>query len=271
MTKKNNGDRRHQQMVIEDETETDAVTLRRTVYLTIMESLSFEECGHTLLKMKLQAGQEMVICSMIVECCSQAKLFDPFYGLLGQRFCGINTVYRDYFEECFVQQYSIVHRLETNRIRNVAMLFAHLLAADVLPWRLFSYILLTEDDTTSSSRIFLKFLFQDLSDRLGISALNKRLTAFHSIFPKDNPRNTRFSINFFTSIGLAGITQDLRCYLKNMQQHSDSVDRATSSESDTGSCESDGSNLSRSSFGKCSRNHGPKRRKLSLGCMNEIV
>lgn len=40
--------------------------------------------------------------------------------------------------------------------------------------------------------------------------------SFESIFPKDNPKNTRFSINFFTSIGLGGITESLREYLKNM-------------------------------------------------------
>jgi len=30
--------------------------------------------------------------------------------------------------------------------------------------------------------------------------------AFEGIFPKDSPKNTRFSINFFTSIGLGGLT-----------------------------------------------------------------
>ena len=30
--------------------------------------------------------------------------------------------------------------------------------------------------------------------------------AFQGLFPKDNPKNTRFAINFFTSIGLGGIT-----------------------------------------------------------------
>ena len=30
--------------------------------------------------------------------------------------------------------------------------------------------------------------------------------AFDGLFPKDNPKNTRFSINFFVSIGLGGLT-----------------------------------------------------------------
>ena len=52
------------------------------------------------------------------------------------------------------------------------------------------FVILTEDATTSSSRIFLKTLFQDLSEIMGLIALNKRLQDpslaqfFDGIFPK---------------------------------------------------------------------------------------
>ncbi|GAV73586.1 MA3 domain-containing protein/MIF4G domain-containing protein [Cephalotus follicularis] len=211
-----------EQMKIKDETETNLVNLRRTIYLTIMSSVDFEEAGHKLLKIKLEPGQEMELCIMLLECCSQERTYLRYYGLLGQRFCMINKVHQENFEKCFVQQYSMIHRLETNKLRNVAKFFAHLLGTDALPWHVLAYIRLTEEDTTSSSRIFIKILFQELSEHLGIRLLNERLTdptmedTFESIFPKDNPKNTRFSINFFTSIGLGGITENLREYLKNM-------------------------------------------------------
>ena len=60
------------------------------------------------------------------------------------------------------------------------------------------------------------FLLQELLEHLGIRLLNERLNdptmqdSFESIFPRDNPKNTRFSINFFTSIRLGGITENLR-------------------------------------------------------------
>ncbi|XAR60402.1 hypothetical protein NMG60_11033761 [Bertholletia excelsa] len=252
-----------EQMKIKDETETNLVNLRRTIYLTIMSSVDFEEAGHKLLKIKLEPGQEMELCIMLLECCSQERTYLRYYGLLGQRFCMINKVYQENFEKCFVQQYSMIHRLETNKLRNVAKFFAHLLGTDALPWHVLAYIRLTEEDTTSSSRIFIKILFQELSEHLGIRLLNERLNdpimqdSFESIFPKDNPKNTRFSINFFTSIGLGGITENLREYLKNMprlimqQQQpvseseeesgsSDSSDSAASgSESDSGSARSE--------------------------------
>jgi len=33
---------------------------------------------------------------------------------------------------------------------------------------------------------------------------------FQGLFPKDHPKNTRFAINFFTSIGVGALTEDLR-------------------------------------------------------------
>jgi pre-mRNA-splicing factor CWC22 len=43
---------------IEDLTEADRVHLKRTVYLTIVNSVDFEECAHKLLKMELGQGHE---------------------------------------------------------------------------------------------------------------------------------------------------------------------------------------------------------------------
>uniref|UniRef100_A0A0D6QVN7 MI domain-containing protein n=1 Tax=Araucaria cunninghamii TaxID=56994 RepID=A0A0D6QVN7_ARACU len=246
-----------EQLRIKDETETNLVNLRRTIYLTIMSSVDFEEAGHKLLKIKLEPGQEMELCIMLLECCSQERTYLRYYGLLGQRFCMINKIYQEFFDKCFVQQYSMIHRLETNKLRNVAKFFAHLLGTDALPWHCLAYIRLTEEDTTSSSRIFIKILFQELAEQLGIRLLNERLNdptmqeSFDSIFPKDNPKNSRFAINFFTSIGLGGITESLREYLKNMprfiMQQQKSISESDAPASDDDSSSSSGSSDSDSS------------------------
>ncbi|KAA3484287.1 pre-mRNA-splicing factor CWC22-like protein [Gossypium australe] len=263
-----------EQMKIQDETETNLINLRRTIYLTIMSSVDFEEAGHKLLKIKLEPGQEMELCIMLLECCSQERTYLRYYGLLGQRFCMINKVYQENFDKCFVQQYSMIHRLETNKLRNVAKFFAHLLGTDALPWHVLAYIRLTEEDTTSSSRIFIKILFQELSEHLGIRRLNERLSdptmqdSVESIFPRDNPKNTRFSINFFTSIGLGGITENLREYLKDMprlimqqqepaseSESGDESGSSSSSDSESASSESEPESDSSSS------DEGERRRK----------
>ena len=213
----------NQQVVIHDMTEKDLVNLRRKIYLTIMSAATFEECAHKLAKLSIPDGREMELINMIIECCSQERTFLRYYGLIASRFCLMNHRWRQAFLEAFEAQYNTIHRLETNKLRNVAKLFAHLLHTDSLPWSCLSVIHLNEDETTSSSRIFLKIVVQEMAEALGIGGLVKRFESddpevlewFKEMFPKDNPRKTRYAINFFTSIGLGPLTDGLREHLKN--------------------------------------------------------
>ena len=90
--------------------------------------------------------------------------------------------------------------------------FVHLFFTDALPWTLFEVIRLTEEDTTSSSRIFLKVLFQEINAAMGVQSLAERLNdpflaeAVKGLFPRGDPRHIRFAINYFTSIGLGQLT-----------------------------------------------------------------
>lgn len=209
---------------IKDLNEVDLQKLRRTIYLTIISSIDFQECCHKLLKLNMREGQEMELVSMIIQCCIQERTYLRFYGLLAERFCLIKEVYKQNFETQFEAQYLKIHRLETNKLRNLAKLFAHLLYTDAIDWTVFKCIKLTEEDTTSSSRIFIKIIFQELSEHMGLDKLNDRLQdqsqreKFLGVFPRDNPKNTRFSINFFTSIGLGALTENLREYLANAEK-----------------------------------------------------
>lgn len=208
---------------IVDLSETDLVNLRRTIYLTIMSSVDYEECAHKLMKLSIPRGAEGELCNMLVECCSQERTFMRYYGLLAQRFCMISQTYQALFEKSFEENYTTIHRLDTNKLRNVAKFFAHLLHSDALPWTVFESIKLTEETTTSSGRIFIKVVFQELSEYMGLRKLRDRMfdpfmdEPFSGLFPKDSLKNTRFSINFFTSIGLGALTDLMREYLAEEQ------------------------------------------------------
>lgn len=210
------------QLEIKDQSNTDLVNLRRTIYLTIMSSIDFEECCHKLMKVTLPPGQEAELPSMIIECCSQERTYSKFYGLIGERFAKLNRLWTDLFEQSFAKYYDTIHRYETNRLRNIARFFGHMLSSDGIGWHVLSVVHLNEEETTSSSRIFIKILFQDLAEALGIPKLQARLKdeflrpSFDGLFPTDNPRNTRFSINYFTSIGMGAVTEEMREHLKNM-------------------------------------------------------
>lgn len=202
---------------------------------------------------------QLELCNMIIECCSQERTFLKFYGLMAERFCKINRVWVENFAIAFRQIYETIHRYETNKLRNIAKLFAHLFFTDSLAWTCFSIIRLTEEDTTSASRIFVKILFQEISEVLGLKKLKERMEdpymaeEFKGMFPKDNPKNTRFAINYWTSIGLGALTEDLREWLRTAPQQIMRKRRAStsssgsSSESDSDDSSSSGSDSSESS------------------------
>ncbi|KAI8921667.1 armadillo-type protein, partial [Entophlyctis helioformis] len=163
------------QLEIKDQTNTNITNLRRGIYLTIMSSLNFEECAHKLMKLNIPLEHQMELCNMIIECCSQERTYISFYGLLAERFCRISRDWAASFARAFEETYKTIHRFETNRLRNTAKLFGHLLATDALTWNVFAIVRVTEVDTTASSRIFLKTIFAELSAGLGLAKLAQRL------------------------------------------------------------------------------------------------
>ncbi|XP_061735393.1 pre-mRNA-splicing factor CWC22 homolog isoform X2 [Nerophis ophidion] len=268
-----------EKVTIFDQTEVNLVAFRRTIYLVIQSSLDFEECAHKLIKMEFPDSQTKELCNMILDCCAQQRTYEKFFGLLAGRFCLLKKEYMESFEAIFAEQYETIHRLETNKLRNVARLFAHLLYTDSVPWSVLECIKISEETTTSSSRIFVKILFQELCAYMGLPRLNQRLkdmtlqAFFEGLFPRDNPRNTRFAINFFTSIGLGGLTDELREHLKNapkmiMTQNqevessdSDSSSSESSSSSSDSSDSSSDSDSSSSSSSSSSSDSDSKRKK----------
>ncbi|XP_024417297.2 pre-mRNA-splicing factor CWC22 homolog [Desmodus rotundus] len=246
-------DEEGQKVTIHDKTEINLVSFRRTIYLAIQSSLDFEECAHKLLKMEFPESQTKELCNMILDCCAQQRTYEKFFGLLAGRFCMLKKEYMESFESIFKEQYDTIHRLETNKLRNVAKMFAHLLYTDSLPWSVLECVKLSEETTTSSSRIFVKIFFQELCEYMGLPKLNARLKDetlqpfFEGLLPRDNPRNTRFAINFFTSIGLGGLTDELREHLKNTpkvivpQKPEVEPDKSSSSSSASSSAGSDSS------------------------------
>ncbi|KAI0259929.1 hypothetical protein BC834DRAFT_903310 [Gloeopeniophorella convolvens] len=193
-----------------DEEDEEAVAekegIEDLIYLTIMNALNYEEAVHKLLKVQLKEGEEVE---------NIVRSYSTFYGLVSERFAS-STVYGMMLRTAF----------ET--------LFGHLFANDAISWASLQVIKINEDDTTSSSRIFVKIMMQEVIESMGLATLKERFAdpevraLCHGMFPLDNPKNTRFAINYFTSIGLGALTEEMREHLKNAprlimeQRHSDS-------------------------------------------------
>ncbi|KAF2692059.1 MIF4G-domain-containing protein [Lentithecium fluviatile CBS 122367] len=257
-------DEEAKEMDIKDQTNADLVSLRRTIYLTIKSSGGFEECCHKLMRINLPHGMEKELTTMIVECASQERTYEKFYGMIGERFCKLNRMWADLFEEGFVTYYETIHRFETNRLRIIAQFFAHLLATDAIGLHVLMAVKLNEEDTTSSSRIFIKILFEELMSALGQKTFVERLKdpmlqdSLAGIFPTDNQVNTRFSINFFTAIGMGVLTEGMREFLKNNVPKPAALPERDDSDSDSVTSRSSYSSYSSRSR---SRSRSPVRRR----------
>ncbi|KNG47423.1 MIF4G-domain-containing protein [Stemphylium lycopersici] len=256
-------------MDVKDQTNADLVNLRRTIYLTIKSSGGFEECVHKLMRINLPHGLENELTTMIVECASQERTYEKFYGMIGERFCKLNRMWTDLFEEAFAHYYETIHRFETNRLRIIAQFFAHLLASDGIGWHVFQVVKMTEEDTTSSSRIFVKILFEELLASLGQKVVVERFKdpmlqdSLTAIFPTDadDQSKTRFSINFFTAIGMGVLTEGMRDWLKNSAPQPKPLPEPESDSDDDRSISSRSSYTSSSYSRSRSRSRSPVRRR----------
>ncbi|KAL1897726.1 pre-mRNA-splicing factor cwc22 [Sporothrix stenoceras] len=265
---------------IKDRTNADLVSLRRTIYLTIQSSMNADEAVHKLLAVELPEGRENELPSMVVECCSQEKTYTKFFGLIGERLAKINRRWSTMFEEAFTKYYETIHRFETNRLRNIACFFGHMLASNAIGWYVLSCIHLNEDETTSASRIFIKILFQEMSEAMGLPKLQARFRddvdlkpSLDGLFPVDNARSLRFSINYFTSIGMGALTEDMRERLVNLPKPAlpavaaapsdQSRSRSRSGSYSSYSSSYTGSSYSRSPSRSRSRSRSPRRRQRS--------
>lgn len=264
-------DEEQKAMDVKDQTNADLVALRRTIYLTIKSSGGFEECCHKLMRINLPHGLESELTTMIVECASQERTYEKFYGMIGERFCKLNRMWSDLFEDGFAHYYETIHRFETNRLRIIAQFFAYLLSSDAIGWHVFQAIKLNEEDTTSSSRIFIKILFEELLASLGQKSVVERFKdpvlqeSLSGVFPTDadDQSKTRFAINFFTAIGMGVLTEGMREWLKNAAPKPKALPEADS-DSDSASTISSRSSYSSSRYSRSrsrSRSHSPDQRR----------
>lgn len=249
---------------IKDQSNADLVNLRRTIYLTLMSSADYEESVHKLLRIQIPVGYEKELPEMVVECCSQEKTYTKFYGGIAERLAKINRMWNDLFDRAFMDYYEKIHRYDSNKLRNIARLFGHMFGSDAIAWHCLSVIHLNEEETTSASRIFIKILFQEIVEEIGMAKLQARCRdeilrpSLEGLFPHgDNRRNIRFAINYFTSIGMGALTEDMREYLQNLPPPAlPAPVKADDSDSDSASSYS---SYTGSSYSSRSRSPPPRR------------
>lgn len=209
---------------IKDFTEQELTHFQKTIYLTIMGSLNPEEAVHKLLQVDPidKANNEFMITDMLVKCCAQERTYSKFYGLLGEGLIVVSNLWSQAFDKAFEENYENCHKYDTSLLRNIGSFWGHMFASDKMGWEVMKLIKLTADGTTSAQRILLKFVFMRIMNEIGENEFNLRISEeyiqpyIEGIFPHNNAENVKFSINYFTAIGLGKITEQMRTILKDL-------------------------------------------------------
>ena len=152
------------------------------------------------------------------------RIYQDFFGLLAERFCKIDDMYKEHFIAAFVNHYNSIFKLEVNKVRNLGKIFGYLFVTHSIDWKIFQIVILRQDTTTAAHRMFLKILFREIAENIGVDRMAEEfkkdeMREFYSgLFPIGHPNDVRFSINYFTSIGLGKLTEEMREVLAMQEQ-----------------------------------------------------
>lgn len=226
------------ELIVKDMTESDLHDFQKTLYLTLMSSMSADEVTHKFLKIIQNNNFEEknnkleIITDMVIKCCSQEKTYSKYYGEICVKLSLIDKIWNSLFRNAFKNYYTTIEKFNVNSIKNIGKLFGHIFASGALSIPLtWNVIKLLESSTTPESRIFLKFMFQKFMEDVGIDTMKQVLLENQNVSSRiqfllptnvssfDNLEDLRFSINFFTSIGLGFLTDKMRDSLKYIENN----------------------------------------------------
>lgn len=138
--------------------------IRKTIFSTIVSSEDFSDAFERILALKLTGKQEREIILVIIHCCGQEKVFNPFYALLAGKFASYRQGFKITLQytlwDCFRQ----LKDYPLRKLANIAKLYGMLLAQEDLPLSILrkgNFIRLKDEE-----RIFWQLLFMTLFTRI---------------------------------------------------------------------------------------------------------
>jgi pre-mRNA-splicing factor CWC22 len=190
--------------------KNEALQIKRRVYLTIVSNVTSNATAHVLLKMADELGEkyEGIIIGMCVDYAGMEKTYSRDHGVLVELLCRAQSRFTEIVEGSFVKNYADCFKYTVHRITNLASLYAYLLSRGVVGWHVMCILRLTEIDTTSAQRVFIRILMEELAHNLSFDGIVKKFAEpevaeqLSDLFPTDSLENAEFAAAFFNEIQL---------------------------------------------------------------------
>ncbi|KAJ8667745.1 hypothetical protein QAD02_009408 [Eretmocerus hayati] len=195
--------------------DLDLQNLKTTVKSTLHLLSDFDVFVRDTVEQVLP-GQETSICRTLLDCCTEMKKYEKFFGMLVEKFCYESDAIACSFAKMFGDIYVTLEVLEKNELKNITRLFAYLLSSDSISWEILSALKVNEKAMTNAKKSFLKILLNDMSEIMSPQKLEERFlnvghnSSYEGLFPFINEKDSRFAQNFYKSIGLRNLADLFR-------------------------------------------------------------
>lgn len=200
------------------------IQFKKEIYLILKSSLSGDEAAHKILKRRTPDDLKFNIVDIIIKSSIQEATYSKFYGIIAERLLNSHRAWKPAFYRIFKENYQQLDTFEPSQLRIIGKFWGHLFATDYIGFELFDIVKINAVESSAPSRIFIKFVFQELVADLSIDELKERLEEDYiqpyisGMFPNENMENIRYSINYFTAIGLGILTEKMRARLEELEK-----------------------------------------------------
>ncbi|XP_063308738.1 nucleolar MIF4G domain-containing protein 1 [Pelobates fuscus] len=131
--------------------------IRRNIFCVLMTSEDFMDSFEKLIKLGLKDHQEREIVHVLIDCCLQEKVYNPFYSFLSSKFCEYDRRFQMTFQFSMWDKFRDLENLKSTTFSNLINLLTHLIKSKSLPLSIFKVIEFSELD-----KIRVSFLRQVL-------------------------------------------------------------------------------------------------------------
>jgi hypothetical protein len=110
----------------------------------------------------LKGKSEREVIRVLVHCCSQEKVYNPYYAHLSNLICDYQNKCKFTFQLCLWDAFKQFEGMKARKAANLAKLLAHLLIQLKLNLNILKTIDISPDDMPESTIIFLTILFSNI-------------------------------------------------------------------------------------------------------------
>lgn len=137
--------------------------LRRNIFCIIMGSDDCQDAFEKLVRGNLLKGKsEREVVRVLVHCCSQEKVYNPYYAHLANRICDYQNKCKFTFQLTLWDYFKQFDDMKPRKAANLAKLLAHLIMELKLNLNVLKTIDISPEGMSDASIIFLTILFSNI-------------------------------------------------------------------------------------------------------------